>query len=168
MNKHAIQNRFMRKRAIILIATILSLGVASSAFAHYRHHGYGYGEHGNGFAKHIERNLTEKLELNETQQAELQQLTESLMTSRKSFRKQRFFDFDEVVTLLESNQLNQQRALEMVRARLAMIESQAQEIIASASGFTDSLTAEQRAELKEIIEQRVSGRQHRNRKFDSQ
>ena len=168
MNKATTQNRFLSKRTIIIIATLLSLGIIGSAFAYHRHHA-GYG-HRVGLVKHIERNLTEKLELNETQQSELNQLAKSLMDSRKSFRKQRFFDLEQVFPLLESDTLDQEKMLGLVRERLAMVEAQAQQVIGSVAIFTDSLDPEQRAELKNIIEKRVSTRRDhdykRNHKHD--
>ena len=151
----------MRKRSIILIATVLSVGIIGGAAAYYRHHhGPGHDNYASHFTKHIERKLTKKLTLNETQKAGLGQLTQSLMTSRQSFKEQRIFDLNEIFSLLEADQLDQEKALNLVRERLAMIESHAEQMISSAAGFTDSLTGEQRAKLKEMIEQRMSKRRH--------
>ena len=162
----------MRKRSIILIATFLSLGIVGSAAAYYRHHGgYGHDRYGSHFTKHIEQNLAEKLALNETQKVELSQLTQSLMTTlmagRKSFEEQRIFDLNEIFSLFEADKFDQEKALKMVRERLSMIESYAEEMILSASGFTDSLTSEQRGKLKEIIEQRMSKRHHHGHNQES-
>ncbi|SMN02342.1 hypothetical protein SPONN_871 [uncultured Candidatus Thioglobus sp.] len=170
----------MRKCAII-IATVLILGIIGGVAVYYRYYsddGYlgftgsaaVYYRHydDDGFSdlltRHLKKNLTKKLTLNETQKVELNQLTESLATTfkagKKSFRALRTTGLNDILSLLEANKLDQEEALKMVQAHLATIESHAKEMISSAADFTDSLTAEQREKLKKIIERRVSKRRN--------
>lgn len=167
----------MRKCSIIIIATVLSLGIVGGVAVYcwqqhhsgQGHHQYGKNQHGNKqegnfFGKRIGKHLSKKLELNETQKVELKQLTQSLTTmwreGKKTFREQRIAGLNEMLSLLDANKIDQEKALNLVRDRLAMVESRAEEMISSASGFIDSLTSEQREKLKEAIEKRIS-KQHR-------
>lgn len=156
----------MQKRSIVVIAICVCLGISGGVvWYQYRdNHEHGH----DGYAQRFlpPRILIKKLALDEAQQAELKKLSRSLIDSvragRESLREQRIVGLAEILSLLEANKINQEKALEMVRERLATVESYAREIISSAAGFTDSLSTEQRRKLQQIIEQRTPEREHDN------
>ena len=74
------------------------------------------------FAKHIEKKLSNKLDLTQSQTKALSNATSTLSNSKQSLRNSRMMNFTEIVALLESNQMDQEKAMSLVRGKLDAIE----------------------------------------------
>ncbi len=151
----------MHKRTKLLISGFLSLGLVGGAIAYHKS-----GHKHEGYARHLQSKLTKKLDLDEAQRAALDQVTQSMMESRKAFKNRKMLDLNQVLALLDADRVDQQKAMEMVRHRLSAIALQAEQMIASASGFTDSLSSEQRMELKQMVEKHMKHRKHHHHGHD--
>ncbi|NKB62376.1 MAG: hypothetical protein GKR95_09680 [Gammaproteobacteria bacterium] len=148
----------MKRRSKIILSSVIALSLTGGvvAYAKSGHHGF-----------HVKERLTQKLELDSQQSSTLESLIVTMKDSKHEFRQNGFFDFNQMILLLEDQQLDQQKAMELVREKLTAIENQAQKVIASAAGFTNSLTDEQRAELQSMAEKRAEHhRQHRRHHHD--
>lgn len=141
----------MKKRTKIIISSAIVLSLTGGAVAYAKH-----GQPGQYMKQHI----SESLSLTEEQSTQLESLMTTMKTSKKEFRSSGVFDFSKMIALLESQNLDQEKAMELVREKLANVESQAQTIIASTATFTDSLNDEQRKQLTEMINER-SKRHHK-------
>lgn len=68
----------------------------------------------------------------------------------------------QIIPLLDNNQLDNDRALEILKDRLTAIELEAQKMIVSASEFTNSLSSDQRTELQQILQKRIQSRHNQH------
>ena len=147
----------MLKRNKILLATVLSVGLIGTVTAYVGNH--------NG-AKMVERfktKISKKLDLNSDQVSKLDLVVQDMMKVRQDFKQSRSGTMQDVMQLLDSQNLDQTRALQMVRERTQLVEQNATTMIASIATFTDSLTPEQKAELKQMVEKRM---EHRKQKME--
>jgi Spy/CpxP family protein refolding chaperone len=103
---------------------------------------------------HLTERLTEKMDLTTVQQDKLNVVSDQFQEARGSFRDQRGATRAEVLALLEADTMDREKAMALFEARRQEMESRARIIIAAMADFTDSLSSEQRAQLKEMIERR--------------
>lgn len=100
-----------------------------------------------------------KLDLDSQQQqnfAALAALAVGIMQEARDSRQQ---SLDEVFGLLQAPTLNQGRALELIQQKTALVNERAPQVIAALGIFLDSLDADQKRRLRELIEQH---REHRH------
>ena len=90
-------------------------------------------------------------------------MSAAIKQGKNAIRGSKVLNLQEMLALLEDEQLDQEKAMQMVRERLTTIEDQAQSLILSLSGFTDSLAPDQKSKLKGLVEKRVHHR-HSKRK----
>jgi len=135
----------MSKRSKILIASILGLVTLGgvSAFA-----GNGCGFNPEKRAEFMLKRVTSKLDLNEAQASNLKAVQTQFMQHRKEHQNGR----TELVALLDTPTLDQDKALSLVKQRSEMMKEKAPTMIALIADFTNSLNDEQRGELKQMIE----------------
>ncbi len=150
----------MRTHSKVLFVGLLSLALISGAGVYYKYN------HPNRI-HHIQNNISKNLQLSDDQNSALKKFTQSLVDSKRTFYQKRLFELDQLLGLLEEEQLDRDQAMEIIRDRLANIESQAEKMIASASDFTDSLSNEQRLMLKEMVEKRISKHQRHHKQRNS-
>lgn len=141
----------MKKSTKITTAIVITLGVitAGSAFA----------------AKSMERDhsrkakyavsfITEKLELDTTQEQALSALKDQVLATKDIMHEQMSSTHDDVKVLFEADSFDQAKALEMVSSKTASIDTAAPELIGALGNFLDSLNAEQKAEILDFMESR--------------
>lgn len=144
-----------RSSKIILTTAILAttaagvVAVAGSDRGFYRHYGQ-------GFATHISERVSSELELNESQQSNLQSLIDTVMEKRGNFKENRSERKAELLAMLDSETLDQGKINALLTQKTQAVESAAPEMISAIAQFTDSLSAEQRAELKEKLGSRMN------------
>jgi len=145
----------MKKSAKYITIAIVALGVTSAAFA--------FGSHGwrmspEDRAEFMTGKISEKLELNTTQQQNLQALSATVLDIMNDVRSGRTEHMETVQQLLSEPTLDQAKALEMIRQKTEMVNAKAPEVVASIAGFLDSLDDEQKQQLREHMNNRMHHR----------
>ena len=104
--------------------------------------------------------LEKELDLSTAQVDQLKNIQSYMKTKRESH------DHDAskaaMVEMLKAPQLDQTKVLSMMDEKIQSMRDQAPEMLSQVADFTDNLSAEQRTELVEMIEN-FSGRMHKHR-----
>lgn len=96
--------------------------------------------------------VTKKLELDTQQQQNFTRLAETvaqIMIDAGAAKRQQV---EEITMLLQEPSLNQARVLELVQQKTQMVNEQAPLVVSSMAVFLDSLDAEQKQKLGDLIE----------------
>ena len=144
----------MKRATKIIIVT----AIAASTLG-----GIAYAKSGCGM--HGPQQVVRGLDLNDQQQAHFQAVIEQFRSNRKEMRAQRQTRRDELLSLLNRDKLDQTRALGMVENKTDAVKTRAPEMITTIAKFTDSLTPEQRQQLRERIGERMEFMHKRMRHF---
>jgi uncharacterized membrane protein len=104
----------------------------------------------------IER-MGDKLELDADQHTKLTALVGEMHALRQDLRASRDDDRDEILALLAAPTLDQQRLIAMVNAKTSIIEARTPAVASAVATFSDSLNADQKAELQDWLEWRFIG-----------
>jgi uncharacterized membrane protein len=147
----------MKRSTKVITTVVLSIGVVTAGVAGYGYHHFGDPQKR---AEWMMERLENKLELNADQTAILQSLADQLLAVRSDFTQDRDAKKDQLLTLVSADTLDQQTLLDMVTEKTQNVEQQAPAIIAAIADFTDSLDAQQRTELVEMLEWRFSDWHH--------
>jgi len=135
----------MTKRKKILLASFLSI-VTFGSFA-----AFAGGKHCFNPEKRAEfmvKRMTNKLDLNETQVTHLKAV-QQLVTQHHKEKKEK--GRSALLSLLDTPELDQNKALSLLENRTEQIKQNAPEMITVIAAFTNSLSAEQRTELKQVV-----------------
>lgn len=106
---------------------------------------------------HVERTeraidwLSSRLELTEGQRAKLLSINEELKNLETEMKRDRGQIKDEIFKMLGSNELDQDRLLEIIEEKQKQVDYFAPTIIAGFADFHDSLSMEQRRKLADEI-----------------
>jgi Spy/CpxP family protein refolding chaperone len=143
----------MTKRKKIILASVLSV-LTLGGFAAYAGAGEhcGFGMHGFNSEKRADfmvKRMTHKLDLNE---AQVTNLTGVQQLFSQHFKENKTKKGGELLSLLDAPSLNQAQALHIMQNRGEERKAKAPEVIAAIAQFTDSLSNEQRAQLKEMLQ----------------
>ena len=120
------------KTSTKLISSILvGIGLIGSAAAFHKprwcSHGPGHWQSEHRAEQIVER-VSERLELNEAQTTKLNRLKEQLLALREGFREDREQNRAQLMDMISAPELDQQRALDMVRQRVSSMEQKAPEV----------------------------------------
>ena len=143
----------MKRSSKIVLVTVITLGVVGAVAARqYDGEGCGFGPGGEP-GGWVAKKIAWRLDLNDSQQAELDVLRAQVVDNMKQMREQR--PSSEEVQALLGETLDQDRALAMLDDKLQRARDNAPEMIAAFAGFYDALDADQKAELGEMIQRRL-------------
>ncbi len=148
----------MKKSTKIVIATAIFLGISGGVFAFGKHGHWGISLEDK--AEFVTERVTKKLNLNDSQQQNLQSLVNDSLVLMKEMRAEKEAHKVQVEEMLAEPVLDQGRALQLINAKTRQISDKAPEIIASLALFLDSLDADQKSQLQAII---GNGMHHRHR-----
>ena len=148
----------MTKRKKIILASVLSILTLGGFAAYAGGESCGFGKHGGMHdpAKRGEfmlKRMTHKLDLNQAQVANLKAVQQLFVNHHEEKKAKK----GGLLSLLDAPSLDQAQALHVLESRGEERKAKAPEMIAAVAAFTDSLSNEQRAKLKETL-QRFSGR----------
>lgn len=141
------------KKAVVGIVLVLSLIVGGSLL--YAHVGAPWGS---GFGSHEEQvamvasYLTKKLDLDATQQQELDSITQKLLADGKAFHEMRNNDRQEVVGILRADTMDMQHIQLLQGRHKEMLNDFVSELGDRLVEFVKILTPEQRQRLATLIE----------------
>ena len=140
----------------LLVATVASATIvlASTSALAWR------GGDGDRAERMIER-VSERLELDDNQQAALASLAAELKETRELMHGGDGGLRERISSLVTADTLDQGAALSLIQTRTAAMEAQAPELVAAAALFLDGLDAEQKADVERFLERR--GARHHDR-----
>jgi Spy/CpxP family protein refolding chaperone len=144
----------MTKRKKIILASVLSV-LTLGGFAAYagggEHCGFGKkgGMHGANMGEFMVKRMTHKLDLNEIQVTNLKAIQQSFAKHHNAKKTQKRA---ELLALLDTPSLDQAQALHIIQTGAEERKAKAPEMIATIATFTNSLSNEQRATLKETLQ----------------
>jgi protein CpxP len=153
----------MKRSTKIVTGSLVALGlvgvIAAKQFQAGEHgpgcsfgSGHGYDSRGGW----ISRRIAGKLDLNEQQEVQLDDLKTSLFEGLDSLRAERL-TADQLESVLNT-EFDQVKAMQLLEQRLVLIEQNAPVLIGAVAEFYDSLDASQQSELGEMIEYRMAQR----------
>ena len=143
----------MKKSTKITIATILVLGVTTGVYAVSSNNHWNMSPEEK--SEFITDRISNKLELDASQQQSLQDLASTMMNIMGDVRSSHREHMEVVQQLLAEPTLDQAQALEMIRQKTQMINDKAPQVIASLAGFMDTLNEDQRTQLRGFIGERM-------------
>ena len=131
------------KRIVILLAGSAVIVGTLAACGHHRYHDP------EKRGEWIVEKVTDELELNESQQAKLETVRKEILTVRKDMHADRKNVREEILVMLDQPQLDRQKVLSMVEQKTVSINQHAPQVVNALGDFYDSLSDEQREELRE-------------------
>jgi Spy/CpxP family protein refolding chaperone len=108
----------------------------------------------------VER-VSDELDLTEPQKTKLEAVRQEILAARKATRADREATREEVLSLLNEPQLDQQKVLSLIQEKTTAVNQYAPQVVAKLGSFYDSLTDEQRKALREHVAE-MSERHHRH------
>ena len=140
----------MKLSTKVIIAVLAVAGSTSAVYAVSRHGGWHMTP--DEKVEFATERVTKKLELDSQQQQNFTTLAELVAQIMIDARAEREQHFDEISALLQEPSLNQARVLEMVQQKTQMINQKAPLVVSSLAVFLDSLNAEQKQQLQDLLE----------------
>jgi len=104
--------------------------------------------------------VTEELELNETQQTKLQELRVEMVATHKAARKKLRDSKSQFRSLFDAATLDQDEAVTLVSTHTQFIDERAPVVVAAFGDFYDSLTTQQQNDIRSFL--REHGEHHYN------
>ncbi len=138
----------------LYIVMMISLVFGVGFFSGCRPHGNGRG------AEFALDYVTEVLDLNEAQQAHLNQIKEELMERREQMQANRAKHHDEIIAQLGSEEINQERVKAIIAEHRAQMDEMIDLVVVRFTEFHRTLTPEQKAKLVKKVEGFHSWHQH--------
>ncbi|MCB1756904.1 MAG: periplasmic heavy metal sensor [Gammaproteobacteria bacterium] len=142
-------------KSLLLAASIAAVAVTGLSACGWRHHDE------NAMAERISSRVTRKLDLDDSQQANLDSLIAQVQTSRKIISADREGNKTLLITLLQADTLDQQSLLELISGKTAAVDNQAPAVVEALAAFTDSLSPQQREKLLERLQDKFDDRHWR-------
>lgn len=142
----------MTKTKKFIIGTLISV-VTLGGLVTYASAGKHCGERGGMHGKKAEfmiKRISSKLDLNDAQKQKLEAVKTTMMEQMKSHQENH--PKQKIKELLSAPKLDQEKAVSMVNERSEKMKQAAPKMIATIAEFTDSLNAEQRAEMQKMME----------------
>lgn len=143
----------MKKSSKIVLATVLSVGVAGGVFAFGAHHHFS-NMTAQEKAEMISDRIDRKLDLNDVQKQNLDVLTFHIADLMQQVREGRQTRFEMVNEVLSDGPVDQAALLQKITDKTALVNANAPDVVTKLAGFIDSLDAEQKAEIRKMIESR--------------
>jgi len=133
------------KRIVILLAGGAVIAGTLAACGHHRYHDP------EKRGEWLVEKVTDELELNESQKTKLEAVRQEILTVRKEMHADRQSTREEVLAMLDQPQLDRQKVLSMVEQKTGSINQHAPKVVNAVGEFYDSLSEEQRSEIREHI-----------------
>lgn len=131
------------KKLLIGITLIAVTASGLAACGHFRHH--------DPVEKmeYITEKVDDKLELTDSQRAELDKLKDQLLTLLTDVKTRKETTHKEVDKLMSQPNLDQEKLLALIHEQTNHVNQSAPQLVAAMAGFYDSLTPDQQATLRE-------------------
>ena len=139
------------KISLVIVSTLLLVG----AFSACRHH-----HDPEDRAQWMQDKVTKKLELNDTQQLKLKQLSDEMMAARMAMKQQFGDSREQLLVLIEQPTLDQQQIFNLIQSHTQAFNETAPGIVAALGDFYDDLNAEQQAQIREFMQEHRGSDRH--------
>ncbi|MBX2836258.1 MAG: periplasmic heavy metal sensor [Gammaproteobacteria bacterium] len=148
-----------KKWAAGILAAVIGLGAfGATAIAKNRHGGHG--------ERMVER-ISERLSLDEGQQASLQALQLEVQEMREAMANNGETTRTQIGALISAESFDQDSALQMINNRVTAVQNNAPDLVAAAAVFFDGLSAEQKTQVEEFMTKMSKRHRHgKDRKAD--
>jgi len=144
-----------------IITAVLLVAASSSAVYAFSKHG-DWGMSSAEKVEFISERVTRKLDLDDVQRQKFSELAELFTDKLQEVKPGREQRLDEITSLLEDPSFNQARALELVQQKTQLVNEKAPLVIASLAGFLDTLSIEQKQQLREFMQHRHEHHRHQH------
>ncbi len=111
-------------------------------------------------AEKMVKRMTNKLQLDDSQQTHLLSLKDKLLSLRSEMQGEKADHKKVFLDLLAQSRLDQDKAMAMITEKPQAMESRARELIAVVAEFADDLSDAQRRQLMDILESGLGGFRH--------
>jgi len=142
----------MKLSTRIIAAVLLAAGSSGAVYAFSRH-----GDWGMSAAEKVEfvsARVTRNLQLDDAQQQRFSAMAELVATTLQQLRPMGEQHLGEISELLQQPSFNQARALELIQQKTQLVNDRAPSLIAALADFLDSLNAQQKQQLEEMLQHR--------------
>lgn len=137
----------MKRPTKIITAIALTLGIAGGAAAYGKNH-FGSPEKR---AEKVAAYIASELDLDETQKQALDVLKNQMMSARQSVKADKAAIKEEARALINADTFNRAQALDLINNRMSVVNAQAPDMVNALGDFLDTLNAEQKAEITELV-----------------
>lgn len=134
----------------IITAVLIIIGSSGAVYAYNKHGDWGMTPEEK--VEFVTERVTRKLNLDNQQQQRFTELAETVAQIMLDARGSRQQHIDEIGELLQDPSFNQARMMEMVQQKTQMINEKAPMVISSLAVFLDSLSAEQKQQLQDFLQ----------------
>ncbi len=148
----------MKLSTRITTAVLLIAGSSGVVYAFSKHHDWGMSPEER--IEFVTERVTRKLDLDSEQQQNLAELAATVAQIIQEAKIAKAQNVTEIETLLQEPSFNQARALEVLQQKTGMINEKAPLVIASLAVFLDSLSVEQKQEVREFLQHRHGHHRH--------
>ena len=148
----------MKTSTKIIAAVLLVVGSTTAVYA-FSKHGHWHMEPQEKVEFVTER-VTDKLELDSQQQQNFRSLANTVAQMMMEAKAARADQMAEISAMLQEPSFNQARALEIIEQKTRLVNEKAPLVVSSMAIFLDSLNADQKQQLQEMIEHH---RKHQSR-----
>lgn len=97
--------------------------------------------------------ITKKLDLDEEQVNKLEAIKDELQKVHKEHEQERDEKTQMIIEMIQSDQIDQEKVVELVNAKLLIIQEKAPQFVGKIADFHSTLSAEQKQMIIERIEQ---------------
>jgi len=141
----------LNKRALIIGVSIATLLAGASVFAGRANHNH---------SERIIERVSDRLDLNEGQRSDLEQLHSELREMHTLLHGDREELTQELQQMLNLASFDQSAALAMIEQRTQAVQNNAPDLVNAAAVFMDGLSVEQKADISAFIEKHSSRHRH--------
>jgi Spy/CpxP family protein refolding chaperone len=114
---------------------------------------------------HGPQQMARHLDLSDEQQKNFEVMIQEFRSTRQEMKQNRKQGRDEMLALLNADKLDQSKAQALVEGKTSAVRNKSPEIITAIANFTDSLSPEQRQQLRERITDRMDFMHERMGRF---
>jgi Spy/CpxP family protein refolding chaperone len=143
------------KTAVIILIVLGVVVISGIAYARYQ----GFCNGPEGRAEWLVKRISNKLELDESQKRQLEQLRDQALELRGEMRSERPRHMEQLLGLLDAPSFDRQAANRLLADKQAWLATVGPQLIDGFADFNDSLRDDQRSKLREMI---ARHRQHRH------
>lgn len=97
--------------------------------------------------------VKDELDLDTAQQAKFKVFVDEVTDSRKAMRSERKQSHQAIMNLLEQPSFDRDKSLTLVQGHIKTVQARAPKLVNAFAGFYDSLSATQRKELREELDE---------------
>ena len=143
----------MQKRSKYLIAVVLALGISGTVFGFGAHHHFSQMSLQDK-SEMVQLRISQKLDLDDVQQAKLSELTSHMAGLIKQLREEPSLRDQLADKVLSDQPVDQAAILGKIQQKTELVNQQAPQTVALLANFMDSLNSEQKQRLKRMLEKR--------------